>query len=704
MQLVLNDTLIYEGPGSIDTGSESNLFPLSLLPESQKPLLTPTRHTVHGVSGKSMQAVGEFNCDVKTGYGTLNNVTFFVFDAKFPVLLGMSMLEHPDVEKFVLTNKSLQLQPSGSEPISISLASPALQATDENMIKKLEYLKSELKIELPVAHPNKAELNAVVSLLDKYKDVFGYEKSKIGIFPDPVAIPTVRDAVGYARQHPLPQKYRDGIAAEIKNMLENGIIELCKEPKGWNSPILAVSKPNGSIRLCCNFKPTLNKVLAPSADKFELPHTDVIFQEIGIGNQYFASLDLKSGYWHLKIREEDRHKTAFQYENKTYQFTRLPFGLKNAGDLFCRAASRALATVRNKKSFKSYVDDICVHARNFETYIETLEQIFETCRKFNMLLNPAKCKLLRSEATFLGRCINSEGYRPIKEYTDALESLPAPNTLKQLQKLIGRLTWLRNFIHANIGEEVAEKCCSNVLARMHELNRKGQKMVWTEEAEDAFTEAKKMLSSTEIISFADFAHPFYLVTDASDVAIGAVLLQMLSGKVRIVATSSKTLNSTQRNWSTTEREAYSILYHVEHWQYFLRGRPFIVQTDHKCLTFLDRNIFSNRKLARWQEKLSEYDFVVEYLPGEKNNFADMLSRPFNPQAPDTPQKSKVAGKFYKVANTPIRLYVPSWVDERLPEKMKLCPLDADIEGYSLLATLTGMTHNRNISELENFLP
>ena len=153
----------------------------------------------------------------------------------------------------------------------------------------------------------------------------------------------------------------------------------------------------------------------------------------------------------------------------------------------------------------------------------------------------------------------------------------------------------------NIGEKISESCFSQLIAELTKLIKKDAKFHWPESAQKAFDNAKTRLSSEKCISFANFSLPFKLVTDASSVAMGAVLLQIINGKQKIIACISKTFNETEKRWSATERECYAILFAVEKLNYFIKGpTPFTLLTDHKSLTYLDRNVFSNAKISRWQ--------------------------------------------------------------------------------------------------------
>ena len=235
-------------------------------------------------------------------------------------------------------------------------------------------------------HPNHDELEATADLLIRYADIIGTENDMKGPFIRAVRIP-INGQSRALKQHPVAQALEADIDAEIKCMATESIIESCTNPRGFNSPVFAVRKKNGSVRVVANFKRTLNKVLV-DVDSYPMPRINHLFNKIGEGNKYFASLDLCSGYWQREIDERDRHKTAFTWRDRCYQYTRLAFGLTSAGQIFSRWIAEALATVESRDNISSYIDNNQVHAKTFDKYILALEQLFIALRKFGLKLNP----------------------------------------------------------------------------------------------------------------------------------------------------------------------------------------------------------------------------------------------------------------------------------------------------------------------------
>ena len=195
---------------------------------------------------------------------------------------------------------------------------------------------------LPLKHPNRDELEATADLLIRYTDIIGTENGIKGTFIRAVRIPTNGQSRAQ-KQHPVAQALEADIDAEIKRMATEGIIESCTHPRGFNSPVFAVRKKNGTVCVVPNFKRTLNKVLV-DLDPYPMPPIDHLFYRISEGNKYFAALDLRSGYWQIEIDQRDRHKTAFTWRDRCYQYTRLAFGLTSAGQIFSRCIAEALAS------------------------------------------------------------------------------------------------------------------------------------------------------------------------------------------------------------------------------------------------------------------------------------------------------------------------------------------------------------------------
>ena len=664
----------FDHPALLDTGSDDCILPFSAIGKLNQKYLAHCDQPLYGISKKPIIPLGQIYAKISIGDSEFHNIRIMVVDVPIPFLIGKTLLFHATMAEFKVSSSGTtfyrkfgsRLKTHHATFINRAYQTTSATITD-SLEEKLKWLDTQRCLKLPNDHHNQDELKTVADLLLKYEDCFGYEGTELGNFTSMVNIPTIDGMAKAQRQHPIAQQFQSVVDDEIEAMLKKGVIERCDDPKGFNSPIIVVKKKNGKPRVCANFKNSLNKCLADSSDTWQMPDTEVIFSDIGKGNKYFGSLDFKAGYWQCTIEPADRYKTSFQWGNRCFQWVRMPFGLTCAGDIFCRAISKALLPVVNKSNYKSYVDDLLLHSRSFQQYVDTLEMILQACRSSGIKLNSEKCSFLQNEAKFLGRIVCEDGYKADPTYVADLMKMPPPNTRKELQAMIGRFVWLRSFLETQLGKPVATHCFSNLMNPLNQLNRAEKKFVWTPRAQSAFELAKERLSSPSVIHFADFTKPFVLVTDASNIAVGAVILQKIGDKQVIIAAGSKTLDSTQQKWSTTEREAYAIIWACERFSYFLRGpKPFVLLTDHKSLIYMDRSVFANQKIARWQDRLSEFRFMIQYIEGENNVIADMMSRPFgrNQQILTDEEKSVALGEFLHSEETGLTVYVPSWANEK----------------------------------------
>ena len=669
-----------EIPAIVDSGSTVTLIPSNLLTEDELKNLDQTEIKIRGVTPGFSPIIGKAVVDITLGTTVFTNTEVFITKSAIPILIGTNVIKHESVTKLEVNYAERRMilhrrLSSGLQSHEVELLKDedafknGLKWSNHiNLQDKLEWLKQK-GITLPSTN-KKDEIEAVACLLYKFNDILGTEDEEHGTFIRPVRIPTDGSSKSIPVNH-VPQAHEADVDKEIQRMLDLEIIEDCSDPKGFNSPVYSVRKPNGKVRVVANFKDTLNKCLK-NMDPYPMPHMDELFNRIGNGNEYFATLDLKSGYWQIVIDPEDRHKTAFTWNGRCLQYTRIAMGLTCAGQIFSRCVSEALQTVDMKKNLVTYVDDNLVFGKTFKDFITALEELFKALRRYGLKLNPSKCNFLGSEAEFLGRVVGKEGFSPNPKYVQGIMDMKSPTTRQENLKLVGRLVWIRQFLETRLYEEVKSSTFAELMKPIHHLNKSSVPFEWTQEAEEAFLKIKKKLTSSPIISFPDFNLPFSLTTDASDRACGAILMQETPcGKKKIVAVASKTFSPTEQNWSTTEREAFAIKWGIKKFDYFLNSRTFVVFTDHHSLVYLDRRQFNNAKISRWQEDLKAYKFVLQYIEGESNVWADMLSRSpglkkFNPKEDYSP-----AGQFYNLKNSKVQVYIPSWVLEDIPNK-KIC--------------------------------
>ena len=200
--------------------------------------------------------------------------------------------------------------------------------------------------------------------------------------------------------------------------------------------------------------------------------------------------------------------------------------------------------------------------------------------------------------------------------------MPLPNTKVELQKFLGCV----NFYHKFLPK------LATILAPLHNLTASvdGQKskLLWTEQQRKAFSDAKDSLANAVLLVHPDPEAPISLTTDASDVAVGAVLSQGRDTKQAPLGFFSKKLSGAELNYSTFDRELLGVFLAVKHFQQYLEGRKFTIYTDHKplCGAIVGSTTRSPRQ-ARHLSYIAEFSTDLQHLPGPANVVADALSRP-----------------------------------------------------------------------------
>jgi hypothetical protein len=279
---------------------------------------------------------------------------------------------------------------------------------------------------------------------------------------------------------------------------------------------VVVPKSNGSGRLCVDFT-SLNK--ACPKDPYPLPRIDQIVDSTA-GCDLLCFLDAFSGYHQIKMEKEDEEKTAFIMPCGVYCYVCMPFVRKNAGATFQRLMRKALRAQMGRNA-EAYVDDIVVKTRESHTFIEDLEETFVNLRKVNIKLNPAKCAFDVPSGKLLGFLMSHHGIEANPDKVKAIEEMHPLRNLKEMQRLAGCMAALGRFI-ARSGEKALP---------FFKLMKRTGKFEWTPEADKAFAELKRYLTSPPIMVAPTFREPLLLYIAATPRTASAVLVAERDAKV-----------------------------------------------------------------------------------------------------------------------------------------------------------------------------
>lgn len=450
-------------------------------------------------------------------------------------------------------------------------------------------------------------------LIDRYKELFS---GGLGRYTGGLATLRVREGAApvFHRARPLPYALRDRVDAELDAMLRDGVIEPV-DCSDWASPLVPVNKADGSLRICADFKATVNPVLL--IDRYPLPRIDDLMVSLS-GARYFSKIDLSQAYNQV-VLDETKKYTVINTHRGLYRYNRLVYGLSSSPGIFQRIMCTLLKDIPNVAIF---IDDVIIAGKCKQDHLTALEAVFSRLNRFGMKLKSSKCVFLVDEISYLGHVISKDGIKTDSSKVDAIVRMPKPTNVTELRSFLGMINFYGKFI----------KNMSARIVPLYELLQKEKRWFWSNECEKAFREIKKLLSSAVVLAHYDPKKPLIVTCDASARGVGAVLSQLSAdgGGERPVAYASRTLNDAEKNYSQIHREALAIIFSTNKFHQYLYGRHFTLRTDHKPLV----SIFGPKtgiptmvasRMQRWAIILSAYSFDIEYVRTDKNE-ADGLSR------------------------------------------------------------------------------
>jgi len=413
---------------------------------------------------------------------------------------------------------------------------------------------------------------------------------------------------------------QDIIDKEIDKLIKDGVIIPSKSP--YASNLLLVRKPDESSptgikeRVCVDYR-RLNKDTIK--DSYPLANIQTIFNKIG-KSTWFTTMDLLSGFWQIAIKNEHKHKTAFLTSRGLYEWLVMPFGLCNAPSTFQRLMDEIIKP-EYRSFIETYIDDLITHSNTFDEHIHHLDVQLTLLGQHNLTVKLSKCKFAQKEVKFLGHIISKDMLKMNPESVATILKWQRPkdntNRVKAIRGFLGMVGWYRKFI-----PDFSDKAVP-----LFNLTRKDVKWEWTDQCEKAFIYLRDSITRNPVLLVPDPTKGYILHTDASDKALGAVLMQYDdNGNLRPIAYASKTLDSAQKNYSVTDREALAIVWALEHFNTYCEGHKYTAVTDHAALRYLHTAEHKTPRMHRMVLRLQPYEVKLHYSKGETHYAADLLSR------------------------------------------------------------------------------
>ncbi|RDY07908.1 Retrovirus-related Pol polyprotein from transposon 17.6, partial [Mucuna pruriens] len=500
---------------------------------------------------------------------------------------------------------------------------------------KYAYLDKEQQLPVIIAnnlHPEQED--KLLEVLRQHKKAIGWKLADLpGINPSicmhrillEEEIKPIRQ-----QQRRLNPTLLDVVKKEVTKLLAVGIIYPISDSQ-WVSLVQVVPKKSGmtvmknqqdelvptriqnSWRVCIDYR-RLNQ--ATRKDHFPLPFIDQMLEKLA-GKSHYCFLDGFSGYMQIHIAPEDQHKTTFTCPFGTFAYTRMPFGLCNAPSTFQRCMMSIFSDLL-QDCMEVFMDDFTVYADSFEACLNNLSRVLKRCIDTNLVLNFEKYHFMVAEGIVLGHLVSNKGIEVDKAKIDIISSLPNPSSVREVRSFLGHAGFYRRFI----------KNFSKLALPLSKLLQKDVEFNFDQPCIEAFQELKSRLTSAPILQAPNWDLPFELMCDASDSALGAVLGQRAGAglPVHVIAYASRTMDSAQQNYTTTEKELLAIVFALDKFRPYLLGSKIIVFSDHAALRYLLKKPDAKPRLIRWMLLLQEFNIEIRDKRGVENSVADHLSR------------------------------------------------------------------------------
>ena len=629
----------------VDSGSALNFVSQAFVRQHGLDTWAAPKLSVRVANGQRLASTRVLETTVAVGTHRFTNVQFRVLPdlAASSVILGIPGLKALDVQLNVPDGVAVvrgDAVPCTSEPrrVACEVISPNKLA---KLCRKAARVTSTGRAATNVGTFFLCTLQPAAPSVDDITTDFGPDfdervKAVVREFPTVTAdfegLPPSRGALDHRveltgeprrqRRNRLSVAEHEELRRQCTDLFKQGRVRVSNSP--FAAPIVLVRKPDGSMRMCVDYR-GMNSVTRRDASPIE--RIDDLLDKLRDAH-VMTHLDLASGYSQLRMHEDSVATTAFQGVTPSghpclLESLVMPFGMCNAPASFTRLMHHVLAGLDG--FVLVYLDDVCIFSPSLDAHLDHLRQVLARLRDHSLCVRLKKCHWGRSETEYLGFVVGRGLLRPSPEKIAAVRDWPLPRNQREVKSFTAFVSFYRKFIHhfADLSAPLTDMC------------RKGmpKDVVWTDEAVAAFEGLKARMIGAPVLQLPDVGPhaTFVVATDASDVGLGGVLLQVgPTGSLQPCAYWARKLKPAERNWSAYDREALAATEAVQQWRCYLEGcKAFDLVVDHSTLQYLMRQSSENLtpRQQRLVERLQTYAgyMSIRYRKGPENE-ADPLSR------------------------------------------------------------------------------
>lgn len=551
-----------------DTGAPLSLMSIGMFDKCySRSILRKCTIPFTSYSGNKINVIGEFDANI-IYRGQTNKIAFVVTDTSNPPLLARNFLRKFKFDLIQVNNKV-------------------------NSINAFGLVIDDLKREFSSVFDGKLGAYNICTI------DLQIDKNAKPIFCKPRTVP-------FAWKLKIEKLLNDLVGMDVLESIDNS---------EWGTPLVPILKPNGDIRICGDYKTTLNKYLVDF--KYPLPRIEEIFASLQ-GGQLFTKLDLSNAYNQLILDENSQKLCTWSTHIGIFKMKRLPFGVKPASAIFQKTIENLLRGIPN---VINYMDDIVVTGKDFREHVKTLKTVLLKLQNVNLKLNLDKCSFFQEKITYLGFNIDKDGLSKTNERIESVLSAPIPKDIHELRAFNGLVNNYSKFIPNY----------AHIMSPLYSLLKKESKFEWSNQCQKAFERMKLEVTSDQVLVHFNPKLPIILESDASQYAIAGVLSHRFSdGSKKPIAFISRALSKSEKNYSVIDKEALAIIFSVIKLRQYLIGNYFELATDHKPLLaifgeFKGLPMMASARMQRWALILSGFSYSIKHVKGEFNQ-ADSISR------------------------------------------------------------------------------
>lgn len=590
----------------LDPGS-----PISLIKDVYVPshLKSPAPRDVDfvGVNNSRLDILGIFQRDVIIE-SIIVKITFYIVSESaiaYPALLGRDFSRNPAI-KLTLGENVVVSRRKTTLALLDNLCTEVKQILAIDYVSEPTSVRDELNINPEISQESKIEIRR--NYQNKYLKQLKFERNE----PDfQMSICLTHNQPISFRPRRLSFSDKEKLRVILDDLLNRNIIRPSNSP--YASPIVLTQKKSGETRLCVDYR-ELNKITV--RDNFP---TDLIDDNIDQlkDKSFFTSLDLKDGFFHVKIAESSVKYTSFVTPLGQYEYLRCPFGLTNAPKVFSRFIHEVFGQLLREKKLLVFFDDLFIATKDLPEHLSILSETFEIAGRFHLNFRLDKCFFALREISYLGYHVSIRGISPSQENIDAVVNYPLPRNSKDVLRFVCLASYFRRFV-PNF---------SSVAKPLYELVKKNAVFKFNEEEYEAFEALKQRLASKPVLAIFSPTAETELHCDASASGFGAILLQKQSNaSFKPVSYFSQRTSATESKYHSFELECLAVVYAVKRYRVYLLGIKFKIITDCDSfrLTLSKQNI--NPRISRWAMLLQDFNYEVQHRPGKRMSHVDALSR------------------------------------------------------------------------------